>query len=366
MSKHTKILLTAPILFFIVLAGIAYAGAKLPKADHLPSPLTAQQKTLISEGISLNDAGRYSDAILKYKQVLNESPDAIEAIYELGYLYFLIKDYENALPLARRGLQYKSEVLPNLYVLLGNTLDEMGKRDEAIEIYKEALKRSPKTALLHFNFGLALMRAGKLPEAKESVQKSLYLSPNHASSHYVLANLYYRLEYRIPAILSLSRFLLLEPDSKRAREAIPMLDRMIAGGVRKGDKPNTINITLALTPESKKDEGDFGAVETAMSLNVAAAQMGDKKEVTTPFKSLASTYSMMGSVMSSAKGKGFAAKYYGPFFAQLAKGEHTEAFVSQAFQTAKLQGAAEWIAENDSRIQEFQTWLSAYRFPESK
>ena len=354
------------IMVSIFFSGSVLSDDKLPKADHLPSPPTAQHKVLISEGISLDNAGQYDDAISRYKRVLEQSPDVVEAIYELGYSYFHKRDYESALLFAHSGARYKSELLPHIYVLLGNTLDELGKRDEAIGIYKAAIKQSPKMALLHFNLGLALMRSGKLSEAKEAMQQSLHLAPNHASSHYVLATLYYQLGYRVPAILALSRFLSIEPESQRTNEAIPILDRLIAGGVTKGKDPNKINITLNLTPDSKKDEGDFDAVETAMSMSVAAGQIEDEKKKSSQFKLLASTYAVMGEVMSRTKTKGFAAKYYAPFYAEMDKRQFTEAFVNQALQRAKLDGSAEWKNENGTKFQEFQTWLSGYQWPNSK
>ncbi len=354
------------MMILILLSGAAFAGEKLPKPDRIPANATSQQKALISEGVSLDNVGRYDDAIVKYNQVLEVAPDVIGAIYELGYSYFHKKDYENALELARRGVQYKSEVLPHLYVLLGNTLDEMGKRAEATDVYKDAIKRSPETALLHFNLGLTLMGDGKLPEAKEEMQKSVALAPSHASSHYVLATLYHRLQYRIPALLALTRFLLIEPDSPRAKDVIPVLERLIVGNVTAGKDPNHINITLSMTPDSKKDEGDFDAIELAMSMSIAAGQTKESKEKSSQFRVLASTYGVMGAIMSNMKKKGFAAKYYAPFYAEVDKLEYIEALVNQAFQAAKVDGCAEWRDENSSKIGDFQKWVSGYEWPNTK
>ena len=354
------------IAILILLSGAVLGKEKLPKANRVPSAPTAEQKALISEGILLHDAGQYDNAILKYKQVLEESPDVVEAIYELGFSYFYKKDYENALAVARRGAQYRSDMLPQFYVILGNTLDDIGRRGQAIDFYKAAIKQSPGTALLHFNLGLTLLRSGKNPEAKREVQQSLYLAPNHAGSHYVLASLYDRLGYRIPAILALSRFLLIEPDSQRSREALLMLDRLIGGGVSKGNKPNEIKITLALTPQSRKDEGDFDPVEVAMSMSLAAAQMEEAKEQSSQFKLLAATYAVMAEVMSRTAGNGFAARYYAPFYAEMDKRGYIEAFVGQAFQTARLAGSAGWTAGNNGKRREFQIWLTGYQWPNSK
>jgi hypothetical protein len=46
----------------------------------------------------------------------------------IGYSYFTKKDYSNALPTARRGVQFRSPLLAQFYVLIGDNLDELGKR----------------------------------------------------------------------------------------------------------------------------------------------------------------------------------------------------------------------------------------------
>lgn len=360
MPKYTRIIALA--LALSMAYGMAVAAEKLPKADRIPLPPAEQHKALISEGVRLHDAGKFDEAILKYQQVLEKSPDVVEAMYELGFTYFHKKDYENALALARQGARYKTELLPQFYVLLGNALDDSGKRNEAIEVYRAAIKRSPTTALLHYNLGLALLRSGKDPEAKKALQQSLFLAPHHASSHYLLATIYYRLRYKIPAILALSRFLLLEPQSPRAKEALPALNQLLTGGVTQGKEPNHINITL--TPDSRKDEGDFIGVETIMSISIAAGQTEKaKKEKSSPFQLLASTYGLMASTMSDLKPKGFAARYYAPFFAELGKQEFSEALVHRVFQLANLEGAAEWQSENSTRVEELQKWLADYKWP---
>jgi hypothetical protein len=62
------------ITALILLSGAVLAVEKPPKAERMPSPPTTQQRSLISEGVSLHDASQYDDAIAKYKQVLEEAP----------------------------------------------------------------------------------------------------------------------------------------------------------------------------------------------------------------------------------------------------------------------------------------------------
>lgn len=178
--------------------------------------------------------------------------------------------------------------------------------------------------------------------------------------------MYQELGYRIPAILAYSRFLALEPDTRRSVQVLQTLQGLIAGGVSSGDKPGHINITLQLTPDSLKDEGDFDSTEVAMSLSVAASTL-EEGEKLSPYKRLVAIYGAVTSTLDdAAKRKGFAAKYYAPYFAAMQKAEHVEAFVAHAWQAARMPDAAEWLQENEAKLHEFRTWSAGFQWPKSK
>src|SRR5258708_29523601 len=133
-------------LYFAFLAALllltpARSAEKLPEPKREASSPSDAQRILIKEGVALHDASDYDGAIAKYKQVLAESPDVVLSLHELASSYFEKKDYANALATARQGAEFKSTLLPQLYVLIGNALDEMGKRVEAIDTYEAAIKR---------------------------------------------------------------------------------------------------------------------------------------------------------------------------------------------------------------------------------
>lgn len=60
--------------------------------------------------------------------MLAESPNQVHALHEMTLTYFALKDYENALVLARQGAKFKSNLLPMLYVTIGSCLDEKAER----------------------------------------------------------------------------------------------------------------------------------------------------------------------------------------------------------------------------------------------
>lgn len=322
---------------------------------------------MIREGVALHDKGNYEGAIAKYKQVLAENPWEVNALHELAFTQFLSKDYQGSLATARIGAQCRSQALPGFYVAMANALDELGKRGDAIDIYKAAIKQNPNVALLHYNLAISLRASGKHAEAKAAVQKALRVNPNHPSSHVVLAALYQDMGHRIPAILAYSRYLLLEPESDRSMKVLPALLDLLNKGVGKGKQANEITIFVGGTPK-KGDEGDFMAVEMGMAIRLAAGLITVpdevKKEPASPFQKLVALYAVMGEVLENSKPKGgFAATYYAPFFAALTKAGHTDAFAAAAFRAAQLEGSADWAKTNASKIEAFDGWSRAYSWP---
>jgi tetratricopeptide (TPR) repeat protein len=254
-------------------------------------------------------------------------------------------------------------LLARFYLMMGNALDELGRGKESIDVYEFALKQEPQSGPLHYNLAVSLNHAGKKREAKAESEKAVQYQPEHASNHLLLAQLYQDLGYRIPAIFAYSQFLLLEPDSPRAGQVLPILQNLITGGVRQGKDPKTI--TILLSNKSPADEGDFGPTEAMMSILVAADVMGDKTpKPSSAFDRLVSVYSSIGESLKNAKPKGgFAAKYYAPYFAALVEAGHTEAFVAAAWSGGNVDGTAAWINANRSKLEAFENWLKSYRWP---
>src|SRR5688572_2282769 len=353
-------MLVSILTIFVLAPAPLLATEKLPRAGRTPDAPTPAQSSVIQEGMALHDAGNFAGAISKYEQVLKESPHVVAALYELAASYAGKRDCLNAMVVARRGAEYKSELLPQFHMLFGDCLDSLGKRLEAIDIYKAAIQTTPDFALLHYNLALTYVRLARFEDAKKAAQQSLFLNPAHASSHYLLGIVYQQLGYRVPAILGLSSFLLMEPSSSRSGEALVRLNGLLGEGLSRSETSDEISVLVQA--KSKKDEGDFDAVMVAMTLALAA-HMSPEKKPTTPFELITTSYSVMSGVLAKPEGKGFALRYYAPFFANLDTKDFVEAFVYHALASARLQGATEWARDNPAKISGFQQWLASYRWP---
>jgi tetratricopeptide (TPR) repeat protein len=69
---------------------------------------------------------------------------------------------------------------------LGNTLEDLGRLDEAISHYTEALRIDPNLSDSYNNIGLALTKQGRADEAIPNFLKAIRINPNHAAANYNL------------------------------------------------------------------------------------------------------------------------------------------------------------------------------------
>jgi tetratricopeptide (TPR) repeat protein len=95
---------------------------------------------------------------------------------------------------------------------LGSALNELGKYDEAIAHYNEALRIRPNFAEPHYNLGTALARQGKLKEAISHYTEALRIEPGYAEACNNLGEVLRQQERYDEAISYYSRALQLKPD----------------------------------------------------------------------------------------------------------------------------------------------------------
>jgi tetratricopeptide (TPR) repeat protein len=346
----------------LLLLAVTTQAQKLGEPKLEPTPSTPSQEILIKQGIALHDRGNYDGAIKYYEEVLTENPNNVLALYEMSFSYFQKRNFQKSLELGYKLAQYKSELLPRVYVQIGNSQDELGEVKKAIETYKAGIKLFPANFLIHFNLAVTYNKLGELDEARAWAKKSAGFNPQHPSSQLLLASLFDRGSYKTPALLAASRFLVLEPSSQRSASAIDLLKRLMQGGVSAGKNPNEINIFLDMN--AKKDEGDFGAIDLVVGLSKAAERTEknkDKSAMQLLVGNFETTFAILGE--QKADRSKFTWKYYVPYFAELKKQGHVEAFVYYTHQRSGSAEVSEWLNQNRGRVESFLAWSKSYPWP---
>lgn len=353
-------ILQRAIIVVLLITGVVQAQ-KLSSPKLEPAPSTPSQDQLIRQGVAFHDRNDFDGAIKLYEEVLKENPGNVLALYEMSFSYFQKKDYRKSLEVGYRLAQYRSDLLPRVYVQLGSALDELGESKKAIETYQAGIKLFPSDYLLYFNLAVTYNRLGKPEESRESLKRAAGLNPEHGSSQLLLALLFDRGSYKTPALLAACRFLILEPSSNRSDAALTVVDKAMQAGVsRKDDK--TINIFIDTA--AKKDEGDFTVIDLVVSMT-KAAENSEKNQGKSAMQVLVGSFETLFKILGEQKSdpSKFTWKYYVPYFVELEKQGHVEAFVYYTSRRRPNPEVSQWLLHNQGKVRSFLAWSKGYSWP---
>lgn len=359
----TKALVIA--VFSLLFASVA-AAQRLEPPTLEQTPLTPAQQSSVRMGVEMHENGDYDGAIRLYEKVLKENPNNGDVLYEMAFAYYMKRDYSKSREIAFKAARYKSENLPNVYALIGNSYDDDDDPKKAVEAYKAGIKLAPPSYQLHFNLAVTYSRLKRFEEARAELKRSALLNPKHPSSQYLLSLNFYQEGYRVPALLAAARFLVLEPTSRRSLDAFKIVQSVMQGGVSQGRNPNEINITMNMS--GKKDEGDFGVIETFIGLSKAAGMTEknrSKTQMQLAVEQWESLITMMEEGLAKADRSKFTWQYYVPYFIEMKKKGYVEAFVYLININSGDNNVRVWLERNSAPLREFLTWTDRYQWPKA-
>ncbi len=358
MKKYTLILLIIGLFSFAANA----QKIKKPTLDSVP-PTPSQQK-ILQEGIKLHDSKDFAGAIALYQQVLRENPDCTLAIYELALSYYGKKDFDNTLETAYRLVQYKGKTGILVYGLFANVLDDQGKPNDAIKIYKSAIKQlkgdteyGRHLSSLYYNLGVTYARQKKYKEARTELKKSIQTDFLYPTPNYVLAQLYIGSKYKVPAFLAASRLVTLEFNSQRAVRSA----KIVKDVLKPASKDAKGNINIFLNFDAPKDEGDFSGIELFLgTLMIVKDEKDVKKSKNEVFADAVGTLIALLDEDKRLKST-FVGKTYIPFMSAMKKKGYVKHFAYLVLQQAGDENAKRWLVDEGQKTIDFVNWARAYR-----
>lgn len=310
---------------------------------------------LVKQGIEYHDKGEFDQAIETYKRALKIEPNSTLVHYELALSYSEIGNHKNAIKHCNFVIKQKQDHLIHAYVVKGSSLDDLGKSKKAIKVYKEGIETEGDHYLLYYNLGLTYFRLQDFKNAEPAILSAINNNYNHPSSHLMMAKLYHLKEKPVQSLLSSHFFLLLEPNSRRSKEAYAMLMDNFGGNVSKDkDEPNTININVNIS-----DDTQFAATELMISLLETKATLEEYKDKSKEdlfIENTQSFFKMLGGLKKEGN-TGIWWDFYIPFFDDIAQSDHIDTFCHFISQSSN-ENSIKWLQENEEKITAFSEWLS--------
>jgi tetratricopeptide (TPR) repeat protein len=163
------------------------------RTSHEPSEITPAAS--YEAGLAHMQAGRYLDAQLCCQQALAVDPDQADTLHLLGLLSLQAKQHDHAVEWIARAI--RQDPKPDYLASLGTTLQQQGRREEALKAFDKAVQRKPDDAELWKCMGSILLELARFDHALLSFQQALKLNPRHQDAAYksgILLNHFGRFE----------------------------------------------------------------------------------------------------------------------------------------------------------------------------
>jgi len=320
-----------------------------------------QAENKVTEGVEFHDLGNFEDALIKYDEALTLDKDNSYALAEKAMTLEAMKKYDEAIEICQKVLKlHPKENNAMVYVTYGNALDHFGKAKQALKVYDEGIKKFPNQYQLFFNKGITLINIKEREKALEAIQTATKLNPNHSSSFNALSIL--DSENRIPAILSLSRYLIIDNRTSRAKTNFDVLTLLMNQGVSKtGDNSISININEDLLNDGKKGENNFSSLDLMLSL-AGAVDLSEENKDKTDVERFTSKFKTMcqGMAEMRKKQKGYYWEFLAPYFIEMNEKNLIEPFANIIFLSIKDISAQKYKEENPGKMEQFHFWSKNY------
>jgi len=325
-------------------------------------------ESILEEGVTLHDQGKYKEAIEKYKEALELDSNSVTAIYEMAYSYLMLKNNSETERLCKEAIANfpESEVLMDVYTSYANSLDMRGEAEEALKIYDEGIAKFPDYNMLHFNRAITLYGLEDFYGALNGFKKSARLNPAHASSFYYLGIVEDKMGNRISMILSLSYFLILEPKGARAKLILPYLTDKVNNMYAYRKSGGTISTVSTAGARMDTTASEFKEVESALAMLAVLMSipgMEEKyKSEQEEFKVNIETIFQLLKANKEVK-TGFYWEFLVPFFVDLEELGFVETFVYDinSFESDSKR-VAKWVKRHRKKLDVYIAWVNKYEF----
>ena len=155
------------------------------------APTSPQAQQLEAE--ALESQGKWDDATVQYKKILDENPKLTGIHYRLGRILLAKSPPDEAG--ATKEFEEELKIDPEnaaAEFMLGETARQAGQWEEAIARFSKASRLDESFVEAYLALGMSLNSAGRFTDAVAPLQSYVKLQPGDPAGHYQLATAYAR------------------------------------------------------------------------------------------------------------------------------------------------------------------------------
>jgi tetratricopeptide (TPR) repeat protein/S1-C subfamily serine protease len=166
------------------------------------------------KGKALEGQSKYPEAVRAFETSLLKQPSYTPALYALSAIYGLLKDYEEALAVINKAIQFAPKNA-NLYNEKWIVLNNLKRYQEALLAINEAIALSPRAAF-YSNRGNTYYDLKDYPKAIADYDKAIAINPEYAVAYSNRGTTYSALKDYPKAIADYDKAIAINPEDAQA------------------------------------------------------------------------------------------------------------------------------------------------------
>jgi len=164
----------------------ADVGKSSATATVAPKALPSEFQDIATVARKNLEQGKYRTAEKQYQTVLAQDSKNLDALSNLGVVYFRTGKIRSAESTLKKALA----IAPNddfVLTTLGIVHYRQSKFDEALKELRKAIEINPNSATAHNYLGITASQKGRQQEAEKEMLQAIAKDPNYADAHFNLA-----------------------------------------------------------------------------------------------------------------------------------------------------------------------------------
>lgn len=324
---------------------------------------TKEEEKSIELAMEFVDNGNANKAIDIYKQLLKDHPKDGFLTYEMAYCYYAKQDFKTVIKLLEK-VEKGTDVDGYTYALHGNSLDNLGKRQQAIEKYKEGLSKFPDFGQLYLELGTVYYSLDRLDEAVEAYTTGIKVDPSFTSNYYRISQLLCKSNEPVWGIIYGEIHELLSPNSRRSEELSEAIFEAYNHNM-KFQSDTTFLLTLTTKKALAKEDGsyeipfevlfEYYSVAPEVAIAVQGNGSVDIKSLTESRRNL----------ITNMFKDGQNQEYLYPIFKyqqRVLEAGHWEAYNMWLLRKGNEEEFSNWMEENREKLSAFANWYKENNF----
>jgi tetratricopeptide (TPR) repeat protein len=318
---------------------------------------TDQEKALEmkANAIKLMDNGQVDESLKILKEAQKLDPENLDYAYEMAFAHTLKHNYKEAIKILEKNLDHKG-VTDQVYQMIGNNYDYLGKPEKAIEAYDAGLKLFPNSGKLYLEKANVYLSKEDYDKAVPLYEKGIEVEPNFPSNYYRLALLFCNSKEPLWGLLYGELFLNLEHGSKRFFEVSKLLYDTYQKGIKiNGDSMKFDFCNIVIQAEHLVNKKDikfpfcmpFGQTFGVALVDAKSIDINTLNKIRTNFVSLWYQFK------NNEKYPNVLYEYQ----EKIRAAGHMEAYNHYILAGADMDAFKEWAAANQDKFKNFMEWF---------